>query len=153
MHDALRPLEFLLGTWEGEGRGSYPTIESFRYREEARFWHIGKPFLAYSQRTWSVVDGSPMHSESGYWRPLGDGSLEVVLAHPFGAVEVDRGLIEGATIELASSSVVTTPSAKRIDGVTRKMSVAEGVLSYVFAMAAEDQPLQFHLTAHLERTA
>ena len=47
-----------------------------------------QPVIAYSQKTWKLASGEPMHSESGYWRPKPDGSIEVVLAQSTGLVEV-----------------------------------------------------------------
>jgi len=52
LHPDLAPLSFLLGCWEGAGVGGYPTIESFRFGQELSFSHNGKPFLAYTSRTW-----------------------------------------------------------------------------------------------------
>src|SRR5262245_60428164 len=110
----LEPIAFLLGTWRGEGTGEYPTIERFRYVEEVRFWHVGKPFLAYTQRTWALDDGRPLHGEMGYWRPQPDGRIEVVLAHPTGVVEVQEGTITGTRIALASAQVARTSTAKEV---------------------------------------
>ena len=151
MHSALEPIAFLLGTWRGEGEGAYPTIESFRYGEEVTFSHVGKPFLAYSQRTWSLSAGTPMHSETGFWRPLDGGRVEAVLAHPFGAGEIQEGTVKQTRIELRSKSVVLTSTAKVINAVARTFEVDDDVLRYTVEMAAVRQPLQYHLSAELRR--
>ena len=116
LHSELQPLAGLLGTWRGEGAGRYPTISPFRYGEEVRFWHVGKPFLAYAQRTWSLDDGRPLHAESGYWRAKPGGEVELVLAHPTGIVEVQEGRLDGTRIELRSTTMAGTATAKQVDG-------------------------------------
>src|ERR1041385_7241917 len=84
LHPDLAPVAFLLGTWQGHGKGSYPTIDTFEYDEEVRFWHVGKPLLSYTQRTWHPAKGFAMHAEMGYWRVQPEGRIEIVLAHPTG---------------------------------------------------------------------
>lgn len=153
MHAALEPIAFLLGTWRGEGKGFYPTISDFTYAEEVRFWEVGKPFLAYTQRTWSPADRAPMHAESGYWRPQPGGALEVVIAHPTGVAEILEGTVAASVIDLRSTSVTLTPSAKEVTALTRRFElVAPGVLRYTLGMAAVGQPLQEHLSAELHRS-
>jgi len=152
LHPALLPLAFLLGTWRGEGVGGYPTMEDFRYGEEATFSHNGKPVLHYRQRTWLLDDAqTPSHAESGYFRPQPDGSLEVVLAHPTGIAEIYVGTVTGQRIELATDVVVRTASAKEVTSLTRLYGLVEGKLMYAVDMAAVGQPLQPHLSATLER--
>src|SRR2546421_11877811 len=94
LHPALKPVAFLLGTWRGEGEGQYPTIKPFRYREEIRFTHNGKPFLTYTQRTEAIDTGQPLHAEAGYLRLLGDGPLELVSAQPIGFAEIPLGRVK-----------------------------------------------------------
>lgn len=150
-HPAIEPIAFLLGTWRGEGAGEYPTIAAFRYGEEVRFWHVGKPFLAYMQRTWSLADGSPLHAEMGYWRPKPEGRLEVVLAHPTGVVEVQEGTVSGSRIVLGSTTMARTATAKDVRELRRTLELCGGVLRYTLEMAAVGQPLQHHLSAELRR--
>ncbi len=155
LHPGMEQLAGLLGTWRGEGAGEYPTIEPFRYREEVRFWHVGKPFLAYAQRTWAADDGRPLHAETGYWRLAPDGTVEVVLAHPTGIVEVLEGRLEpaagGGRVELASTAMARTASAKEVTALHRVFELRDGVLAYTLAMAAVGQPLVHHLAAELRR--
>ena len=158
--EVLEPLRPFLGTWRGEGAGTYPTIEPFRYREEVQLWHAGKPFLGFQQRTRNAASGQPMHSESGFWRAVGplrgDGpaatvDLEVLIAHPTGLSELLLGTGRDGRIEVVTSTVTRSPTAKEVTAVTRTMTVVGDELTYEVHMAAVGQPLQRHLTATLHR--
>ncbi len=155
LHPDLVPLAFLLGTWAGAGVGGYPTIEDFRFGQEVTFSHNGKPFLAYTSRSWILDDEGnqvrPAAQESGYWRPQPDGGLEVLMAHPTGFVEIWLGRVDGAKIEMQTDLVARTESAKEYTAGHRLYGLVEGDLMYAFDMAAMGQPLQSHLSARLKR--
>jgi hypothetical protein len=151
MHPDAEALAFLLGVWAGEGRGEYPTITPFAYREEVQFTHIGKPFLVYSQRTWALDDGRPLHAETGYLRAVGGTQVELVLAHPNGITEIATGAVTGTTLDLRATTVARTPTAKDVSALTRRFEVSDGVLRYQLAMAAMGEPLTHHLAAELKR--
>ena len=156
LHDDVAPLAFLLGTWRGSGHGEYPTIEPFDYVEEVTFGHVGKPFVAYQQRTRHAVTDLPLHAESGYLRPAGvqpDGSLrvELVLAHPSGLLELAQGDVHDTRLRLATLSVTGTPTAKEVSAVERDVDVDGDTLSYAVRMAAVGVPLTHHLAAQLTR--
>lgn len=155
LHADLEPLAFLLGTWVGEGRGEYPTIEPFGYRETATFGQVGKPFLTWAQRTAAADDGRPLHAETGYWRPAGPAGVELVCAHPSGHVELATGTVEatpgGGRLRVESSTLAGTPTAKQVDALVREVEVDGDVLTYRVAMAAVGVPLTHHLAATLRR--
>lgn len=155
LHPNLEELAPLLGTWAGRGAGEYPTIQPFEYLEEVVFTHVGKPFLVYGQKTKSVADGNPLHAETGFLRVPQPGHIELVLAHPSGITEIEVGsysvqdsIIE---LELVTTDVGLTPTAKEVTALGRSLRLDGEELSYSLRMGAVGQPLQHHLAAVLRR--
>lgn len=151
LHPALEPLAWLLGTWSGQGYGEYPTIEPFDYRETVTFAHAGKPMFSYVQRTQDAADARPLHSESGFWRVVGDGRIELVLAHAFGVVEVAEGTFDERSILVRSTAMAGTSTAKKTTELERDFVLDGDVLTYDLRMAAVGVPLTHHLHAELRR--
>ncbi|MCW2660115.1 MAG: hypothetical protein JWP83_1267 [Mycobacterium sp.] len=158
LHPDLEALAPLLGTWAGRGTGKYPTIPPFEYFEEVVFSHVGKPFLAYAQKTKAATDGKPLHAETGYLRVPRPGHVELVLAHPSGITEIDVGTysVTGDLIEVELSTspagaVGRAPSAKEVTALGRSLRIEGDELSYSVQMGAVGQPLQDHLAALLRR--
>ena len=149
---ALQPLAFLIGTWRGEGHGSYPGIEPFEYGEEVSFGHTGRAYLIYTLRTWHP-DGSPSHHEAGFLRAVGDGHYEMVLAQSGGRVEYAEGSLEGRRLELASREVVNTSSAHAVQAVIRILALDGDELRSELSMAAMLQPMQPHVASTLRRVS
>lgn len=155
-HPDIASLAFLIGTWEGEGVGIYPTIDDFSYREEITFVAPpGKPFLKYTQMTWRAGDhpdaGAPLHTEAGFFRSGGAGRAEATMAQPMGIVEVYEGTLDGTSLRLRTTTVVRTSTAKEVLSLERNIDVDGDVLTYEMWMGAVGQPHQLHLKAALRR--
>jgi THAP4-like, heme-binding beta-barrel domain len=156
-HEALAPLRFLLGRWEGAGVVGYPTIDSANFGQEITFSHNGKPFLIYTSRTWLLDEkgqiGRPLATETGYWRPQPENQLEVLLVHPTGISEIYLGEVTGAKIEMATDAVMRTATAKEVTAGRRLYGLVGTDLGWAYDMAAVGQPLQPHASAQLKRVS
>lgn len=150
------PVSWLLGTWRGVGVGGYPTVEEFRFGQELTLSEMpGKPFVHHLSRSWLLDDDGnqvrPLAQETGYWRPEADGSLELMLTHPTGFVEIYLGHADGAKIELHTDVVARTETAKEYTAGHRLYGLVDGKLLWAYDMAAVGQDLQPHLSATLIR--
>ncbi|MDO5726772.1 MAG: FABP family protein [Bowdeniella nasicola] len=146
----------LVGTWRGKGRGMYPTIESFTYRDELIFGNVGKPFFTFTQRT--TMAGEPRHTETGFLRAPSPTTIEFVVAIPTGQVELGVGTCTVHTdgsivLHTLAQDVQNSPTAKEVNVIEREFCLGEDVLTYRLWMAAVGQEKQLHLESALERVA
>lgn len=125
LHPNLQLAARLLGTWRGEGRGEYPSIEDFQYVEELTFTDVGKP-----------------------------SGMELLLAQPTGQTELAEGELrvtpEGFSAEL-HSQVVNSASAKQVDATARWLELTGDTLTTRFSMAAVGISMTHHLESVLSR--
>jgi hypothetical protein len=145
-------LDLLTGKWLGEGRGEYPTITSFQYRESLIFTKAGDG-LHYDQithREASPGEYVPSHRESGFLRFLDDGLIEIANVQVGGRVEILNGTIgkEAAGIVLRLESVYLA-NDPRMEKSTRVISVGKDKLHYTMQMQTNRVN---YLALHLEAT-
>lgn len=91
--------------------------------------------------------------ETGFIRPQPDRSLEFVMAHNTGFVEVWYGQLhpDRPSFEMATDAVVRTGTAKEYVGGKRMYGYVNGDLMYAYDMQAMGHELQPHLWAQLKR--
>jgi hypothetical protein len=151
----LVAIAWMVGRWEGTGKGSYPGTDDFDFGQQIDFAHNGGDYLHYLSQTFEVDEQGlavrPLTMETGFWRPQRDGSIEVVMCHPDGYAEVWYGKITGARIQLATDAVVRTASADDYAAGQRLYGNVEGELLWTFDRAANGQPLQSYIWARLRR--
>jgi hypothetical protein len=159
LNEACLPLLPLIGVWRGEGQVDYPTIEGpRRFAQQVTIAHDGRPFLLHEARSWLLDDDGevirPAAREVGWWRPQQDDTIELLLAHNTGILEVYYGAPRTQTSwELATDAVVRTVTAKDVVGAKRLYGLIDGDLGFVEERAMAGQPLQPHTSAQLKRVA
>ncbi|AIJ27005.1 MULTISPECIES: FABP family protein [Amycolatopsis methanolica group] len=158
LNDACLALLPLVGVWRGEGEVNYPTIEGpRRIAQQLTIAHDGRPFLYHEARSWLLDDdGNVVRAaarEVGWWRPQADDTLELLLAHNTGIIEVFYGKPRTQTSwELGTDAVVRTSTAKEVTGAQRLYGlVNNGDLGYVEERAMVGQPMQPHVSLYLKR--
>jgi hypothetical protein len=151
LHPDLEPLSFLLGTWLGEGEGTWPGSDDFRFGEEVVFEHVGEPYLVYRQRSWTLESEEAIHLERGFVRAIAPGRVDVVLAHPLGVAEVAEGIVAERTVEVASSAIALAPTGSPVTDLRRRLTVDGDVLTYELHMATTEVPLVSHIRSRLVR--
>ncbi len=157
IHPSCARLAWIIGRWAGNGHGEYPGIEDFQFGQEILFQQDGRPFIHFMSRSW-IVDADGNHvreaaQETGFIRPQPDGTLEVVMTHNLGFVEVWHGELHAdqPRFEIVTDAVARTGSAKEYTAGKRLYGYVNGDLLYAFDMAAMGQELQPHTHAQLVR--
>ncbi|HET6152380.1 MAG TPA: FABP family protein [Marmoricola sp.] len=157
IHPQCARLAWILGTWAGNGHGEYEGIEDFEFGQEILFQQDGRPFIHVMSRSW-IVDAEGSHvreaaQETGFIRPQEDGTLEVVMTHNTGFVEIWHGELDpdAPRFEIVTDAVARTASAKEYAGGKRLYGYVNGDLLYAFDMAAMGHELQPHTHAQLVR--
>jgi hypothetical protein len=155
VHPDLAPIAWMIGRWEGSGKATYPGTQDFDFGQQVDFAHNGGNYLHYLSQLFEVDDEGiavrPLDMETGFWRPQGDGSLEVVMCGPAGYAEVWYGSISGSKIELATDAVVRTASAEDYSAGQRLYGNVAGELLWTFDRAAHGHGLQTYMWARLRR--
>ena len=147
----------LEGTWTGKGRGEYPTITPFDYRETLTFTRRDERSLAYEQRTEKHFDSQAewlvSHWENGFIRTLDSGEVELVNAQSGGRAEVLVGNIEELggviRIHLVSKTILNDP---RMVSSARRFVLDGDTLRYEMQMqTTKMDQLTKHLKIELKR--
>ena len=148
-------VDALLGTWVGVGKGDYPTIDDFAYREQTTITsRADHPALHFDQRTWKQTEAgeAPSHWETGLIVISSDGTVKLHNAQG-GRAETMLGtwtaLEPGWRIDLRSTGFA---GDDRMIESTRVFTIGTDTLSYVHEMGTAAHPsLTLHLKADLTR--
>ena len=75
--------------------------------------------------------------ETGFLRCQEDGSVELLLTHNTGFLELWHGKVDGAKLDLTTDAVIRTETAKEVTAGHRLYGLVEGDLWFAYDMAAQ----------------
>ncbi len=156
LNPALVGLAWLRGRWEGTGYRQWPGEEKVGYAVQIDFADNGEDYLHYLCQAFEVdADGAPrtpLFMETGFWRPLADGTMDVMMCSPDGYAEIWYGKVTPGRLDLVTDAVLRTREAPVSYTAGRRLyGSVDGRLLFSFDRATEDQELQAYLWATLER--
>lgn len=158
LHPGLLGLLPLVGVWEGEGEGHNPiTGDDYPFGQQIIVTHDGGNYLSWQSRSWVLdEDGGyvkPDLRESGFWRIGDDDTIELLLTHAEGSIELYYGRPLNQTswnlttdVTIKTETGAHTGAAKRLYGL-----VPDGDLAYVEERLDADGDLTPRLSAKLRR--
>ena len=158
LHAGLLGLLPLVGVWEGEGEGHDPiTGKDYPFGQQIIVSHDGGPYLIWQSRSWKLDDDGeatgPDLRENGFWRIGDDDTIELLISHAEGSIELYYGRPLNQTswnlttdVTLKTETGKHTGAAKRLYGL-----VPDGDLAYVEERIDADGDLTPRLSAKLKR--
>ena len=156
LNPALVGLAWLRGRWEGTGYRQWPGEEKTSYAIQIDFADNGGDYLHYLSQSFEVDgDGRPVKAlgmETGFWRPLTDGTVDVMMCSPDGFAEIWFGKLQPGRIDLVTDAVARTKDAAVAYTAGRRLyGLVESKLMFSFDRATAEHELQPHVWATLER--
>lgn len=151
LNPAVAPLAWMLGTWVSDplAEGGFPSIPSFRYKDEAVISHVGQPMLNFTFSASHPETGKAMHRECGFIRVKpGTNQVAFICAQSTGMSEVEEGEVQGEQLTLSSLSLSRSTFAKEphVQQVSRIFRLtAEGKLEQTVSVATSTQAMARHL--------
>jgi hypothetical protein len=151
-------LDRLEGTWHGMGRGQFPGVTSFAYRETLIFTRRDEKTLAYEQRAQKLYDGQTewleSHWENGFISLLENGDLQLANIQVGGRNEILVGSIEFLAgmyrIHFVSEAL---HNDQRMVSSSRTLELEADILRYEMEMqTTKVNQLTQHLQITLQRT-
>jgi THAP domain-containing protein 4 len=130
----------LEGTWTGEGRGEFPGVTSFDYRETLVFTRRDEKTLAYEQRTQKRYDGATdylqSHWENGFISTLENNDLQLV------------NIQVGGRSEILVSSVESRDGIFQIHFVSKTLNNDPRMISSTRTFELEGDTLRYEMGMH-----
>jgi hypothetical protein len=136
---------FVEGLWRGKGE----VTDKIPYLEELEIKKMKPNIYSIVQKTRNEVKG-PLHTETGFIR-VNDIGIEFILSHPFGVAEISEGTIKDNVINVKTTSLSRTSSAKQpyVTSFSRCYKLDDNKLVYDMYLGLNHEEEKHHLRAEL----